>query len=687
MRSWLEQMIGPRVPAEEWAQRRWRYLVPGALFLVARVLLIVSVFLPWWHMELDAPQYPQGLYLTAYLNHLAGDVREINSLNHYIGMRPLEEAARFERAWAAWGVIAMLFLVEGAAVVHTRWAVLLALPAILFPAGFLIDLKFWLTAFGQNLDPAAPLSRSVRPFTPTILGEGGVGQFATYAWLGAGWWSALGCSILTVAGFVFHRWAYKPLVDSQRRALGQGGGDSAAGVRSGTRLRQTAIVAGLAGAAGAWSPQARADSIAALMAAAPDGGTVVVPAGVYRERVRVDRTLTLEAQGHVVIDGGGGGDVVEILAPGVVLRGFVVRGTGTDLDRENAAVRVLAPQAVIERNVIEDALFGVDLRGAPGSVVRGNCIGGKRLGVSRRGDVLRLWRCDGTVIEGNVFEDGRDAIVWYSADVRIAGNVARACRYGLHLMFADQVTIEGNELTGNSVGVYAMYSRGLAVRGNRFVRNRGPSGYGLGLKEADQFVVEENVFVGNRAGTYLDGSPFSPQGTGRFRRNTFAFNDVGMLFLPSVRGNEVVENNFVENLEQVAVAGRGDARGNRFWDGERGNFWSNYTGYDGDGDGIGDFVHEPGTLFENLMAREPGLRLFLFGPAQRAVEFVARAVPVIRPAPILEDEAPLIRPVAWPETGAGAWSGGGSEGRGLAPAGAGLLTIAAVLLVLGRGRA
>jgi len=204
-------LIGPRVPIEELRAHKVRYATPTVVFMLARLMLLVSIFLPYWHMELEAPQYPKGLQITAYVNHLEGDVREIDGLNHYIGMRPIEQAAAFERASAVWVMIAMVLLVEGAALVHSKWAVLLAVPAVLFPAGFLVDLRFWLTTFGQNLDPSAPLSAAVKPFTPTVLGEGGIGQFHTYSQMGVGLWLAFGCSAMTIVGFAFHRHAYRPL--------------------------------------------------------------------------------------------------------------------------------------------------------------------------------------------------------------------------------------------------------------------------------------------------------------------------------------------------------------------------------------------------------------------------------------------------------------------------------------------
>jgi hypothetical protein len=112
-------------------------------------------------------------------------------------------------------IISLMLMVEAAIVVHTKWAALLALPALVFPAFFLADLAFWLSSFGQNLDPAAPLSGAIEPFTPPILGTGVVGQFRTIAYAGPGLQLAVVASVLLLAGLYFHRRAYKPLVEAQ----------------------------------------------------------------------------------------------------------------------------------------------------------------------------------------------------------------------------------------------------------------------------------------------------------------------------------------------------------------------------------------------------------------------------------------------------------------------------------------
>jgi len=214
----LERFLGPRVPATDRAAHRGRYLAPTVLLTVAAALLLASVLLPYWELTLHAPQYPQGLHVTAYLNRLEGDVREIDGLNHYIGMRPLEEAAPIEKSLSVMAVVVTVLLVVAAVAVHTRWAALLALPALLFPALFLADLQYWLANFGRNLDPRAPFSSSVKPFIPPVLGEGMVGQFRTTAGPGTGLWLAMVAAVCVAAALYSHRRAYKPLVDEPTEA-------------------------------------------------------------------------------------------------------------------------------------------------------------------------------------------------------------------------------------------------------------------------------------------------------------------------------------------------------------------------------------------------------------------------------------------------------------------------------------
>lgn len=384
------------------------------------------------------------------------------------------------------------------------------------------------------------------------------------------------------------------------------------------------------------------------IAEAAEGATIVVPPGVYSGPFLLDRAVTLVGEGMPVLQGSGEGDVVTIEAPGVTVRGFNVRGSGKSLDKEDAGIRVKAADATVEDNVVEDALFGIYLANAPRSIVRGNTILGKDLTESRRGDGLKVWYSPDSRIEGNTMRKTRDAVIWFSPNTEVIGNDFSDGRYGMHFMSTDNHLIENNVLRGNSVGIYLMYGSNYVLRNNLLADNRGPSGYGIGLKETNQATIEGNRMVNNRIGVYSDASPLSPSATVDFRSNLLAFNETGILALPNVERNTFVDNIFLENGEQVAVSGAGNLLSNQWSVEGRGNYWSDYRGFDADGDKVGDLPYESSNLFENLTATWPSLRLFALSPATDALDLAARAFPLFRPKPILADEHPLTAPPALP---------------------------------------
>jgi ABC-type multidrug transport system ATPase subunit len=190
-----------------------------------------------------------------------------------------------------------------------------------------------------------------------------------------------------------------------------------------------------------------------------------------------------------------------------------------------------------------------------------------------------------------------------------------------------------------------MYSRRLELTHNTIAYNHGPSGFGIGLKDMDDAVVKDNLFLANRIGAHLDNSPREVDSLGTFDGNVFAYNDIGINLMPSVRHNQFSNNSFIENQEQVNVGGGGMNQDNLWTVDGLGNFWSDYAGYDQAGDGFGDEVYRADRLFENLTSLYPNLRLFIFSPSSQAVDFAAKAVPFVRPQPKLTDSQPLMAPV------------------------------------------
>jgi hypothetical protein len=189
--------------------RKW---LSSILYIAAAVLLLASIPFPYWGLILEAPQYPDGLEMRVFVNRMTGDedprldeVREIDGLNHYIGMQSLYNAAKVEQSIALPGVILMVILLGVAAFLRKRWAWLLTLPVVVFPIIFLADLWAWMSYYGNNLDPYAPLSSAIEPFTPPILGEGVIGQFKTIASVHTGWYFALGAAVLVIVALIVQR--------------------------------------------------------------------------------------------------------------------------------------------------------------------------------------------------------------------------------------------------------------------------------------------------------------------------------------------------------------------------------------------------------------------------------------------------------------------------------------------------
>lgn len=384
------------------------------------------------------------------------------------------------------------------------------------------------------------------------------------------------------------------------------------------------------------------------LAEAHNGDTIVIPPGYYRGPFAVNKSVTLVGEGWPVVDGGGQADVLTVTAPDVTIEGLVVRNSGDSLNDENAGITGLAPRITVERNRLEDVLFGVYLKEAPESVLRDNVIGGKDLDIARRGDAIRLWYCAGSLVEGNHVSHSRDVVIWFSPNSTLRRNVVEHGRYGLHFMYSDDEVIEENVLRHNSVGAFLMYSRRLTVRRNLFLDNRGPSGYGLALKDMDDVLVEGNRSINNRLGLYVDNSPRSVDATGIFRYNLVAYNDSGIGLLTLVRRNQFTQNVFQENGVQVSAIGGRELTGNAWHSEGLGNYWSDYSGYDADGDGVGDVPYRSQSTFENLMDEHPELRLFQLSPAADAIDLAARAFPVFQPRSNMRDDYPLMQPPSLP---------------------------------------
>ncbi len=177
-----------------------------ALVLAAALVLPLTFAVPLWHMDFLAQQYPEGLRLYIYSHALIGgddgnDLREINVLNHYIGMKELRPADFTELKWIPLVIGGIIVLTLRSVVIGTLGSVLdLIVGCLYFGLFSLWSFWFKLSSYGHDLDPKAAVQ--VEPFTPPVFGYKMVGQFEVWSYPSPGTWLMMLFGILLLAAFL-----------------------------------------------------------------------------------------------------------------------------------------------------------------------------------------------------------------------------------------------------------------------------------------------------------------------------------------------------------------------------------------------------------------------------------------------------------------------------------------------------
>lgn len=187
--------------------RRPLNLTSRILLLFAAVALVVSVFAPLWQIRLVAPQYQDGLELNIYSYQIeAGnngqDLVEINLLNHYIGMKPIDEADFVEMKWVPFALgFFVIFTLR--AMVFGRMSNLVDLFTLFIYFGIFSMGSFYyrLHTYGHELDPTSPMT--IEPFTPVIFGKNQIANFTQWSYPAWGSYMMVAFAILVLlAGWI-----------------------------------------------------------------------------------------------------------------------------------------------------------------------------------------------------------------------------------------------------------------------------------------------------------------------------------------------------------------------------------------------------------------------------------------------------------------------------------------------------
>ncbi|WP_416236504.1 nitrous oxide reductase family maturation protein NosD [Xanthomarina sp. F1114] len=368
---------------------------------------------------------------------------------------------------------------------------------------------------------------------------------------------------------------------------------------------------------------------------ASDGDTILVKKGIYKEaNLKVNNSITLIGEDFPIIDGEEKGEVITIGADNVTLDGFKIINVGVSYTTDYAAVRVVNSEGFIIQNLeLEKLFFGIYLQKSKNGKVLNNKVKGEAVTEFNSGNAIHLWYCKDVEVRGNDVRKVRDGIyLEFSDNISIIDNFSKNnIRYGLHFMFSNKNTVINNVFETNGAGIALMFSKFMEVENNIITKNWGTASYGLLLKEVNDANLINNHFIENTVGITVEGSNRLVYSNNDFISNGYAIRVKGACY-----ENQIIDNNFLYNSFDISYNGR--INDNKF----NNNFWSNYTGYDLDKDGIGDVPYRPVKLFSYIVNKTPETIILLRSLFIDLIDFSEKVSPVFTPDDLM-DENPRMK--------------------------------------------
>lgn len=181
-------------------------ILTRVLLFICGLALVIVLFVPMWHIDLDAPQYPEGLRLLIYANKLAGNVDIINGLNHYIGMKTLhaDDFAEFKVLPGIIIFFAALCMIA-AFVAKRKWMNIVFLLFVAFGVLAMVDFWRWEYDYGHNLNPDAAIIVPGMAYQPPLIGFKQLLNFGAYSMPDIGGWIFVAVG-LVLLGCVLFEW-------------------------------------------------------------------------------------------------------------------------------------------------------------------------------------------------------------------------------------------------------------------------------------------------------------------------------------------------------------------------------------------------------------------------------------------------------------------------------------------------
>ena len=394
------------------------------------------------------------------------------------------------------------------------------------------------------------------------------------------------------------------------------------------------------------------ENLQAVLDNSQAGDQIVLSKGIYQGNFVLPQSIELTGEKGAVLDGQNKGHALQISQPLTYVHHLRIQNWGDDLTDMNAGIFVAKSAATsrIEHNYLHGGGFGIWVDATPDVQIISNKVEGDlNLRSSDRGNGIHLFNVKGLLAQDNEVWHTRDGIyIDTSNGNKLIGNYLHDLRYGVHYMYSYHNLVQDNFTYQTRTGYALMQSKFLTVIGNR---SKNDANYGILMNYITNSTIQNNRVEGiqNTRNPHMQqsSSQVGLEGKALFiynslfnkiRDNLFAESDMGIHLTAGSEDNVLSGNAFVSNKEQVKYV----ATRKQDWSDEGvGNFWSDYLGWDMDGDGIGDVEYEPNDSVDRLLWKFPSAKLLLNSPAVETLRWVQRQFPVVK-SPGVVDSHPLM---------------------------------------------
>lgn len=370
---------------------------------------------------------------------------------------------------------------------------------------------------------------------------------------------------------------------------------------------------------------------------AKNGDSIFIKKGIYKENdVLIDKSLAIIGEEGAILDGQNISGVLTITADDFVLKNIKIINVGVNYIKDNAAVKISKiKNFTIENIVLNDVFFGILIEKSHHGKILNNRISSIPKGEANSGNGIHIWHSSNMEITGNEVYGMRDGIYFeFVSDSKVGENLSHDnIRYGLHFMFSNNDTYFKNEFMNNGAGVAVMFSKFIRMYQNKFLKNWGSASYGLLLKEIYDTEIYENHFQENTIGIKGEGCNRINYKNNTFLRNGWAIKIAGACY-----ANVFENNDFLNNSLDLSYNTK--VNDNRF----ENNYWSEYSGYDLDHDGIGDVPYRPVKLFSYIVNRSPEALVLLRSLFVDIINFSEKVSPIFTPDNLM-DKYPIMKEI------------------------------------------